>query len=125
MEKRELKPCPFCGREAIIEEVKIANRCDYFIRCKCGVEHRLYKSKQNAIKMWNRRIKMHLFNEVDKAEKDETNDPWLLFDLLTSTAYGKQAYFLQDNGLIYSRVSHKTLKDFHEAINDWCDYCSF
>ena len=51
----KLKPCPFCGKEPILEEVKIANAKGYFVKCKCGTEQKLYKSKINAIKKWNRR----------------------------------------------------------------------
>lgn len=51
-----LKPCPFCGKEAQLIQCDV---CEWFVKCKyayCGVEQGfLYKSKQAAIKSWNRR----------------------------------------------------------------------
>ena len=32
-----------------------------------------------------------------------------MFDLITSVYYGKQYYFLQDNGMVYSRESGKEM----------------
>lgn len=32
-----------------------------------------------------------------------------MFSLITSVWYGKQYYFMQDNGLVYSRKSHLTM----------------
>ena len=32
-----------------------------------------------------------------------------MFDLITSVYYGKQYYFLQDNGMVYSRESGKEI----------------
>ena len=57
-EKEEVKeppiPCPYCGDKAEIVEVDVH---EYFIRCKSGcVEQcKLYKTKGQAIKAWNRR----------------------------------------------------------------------
>lgn len=31
---------------------------------------------------------------------------WEMFELITSTYYGKQYYFLENNGLAYSRATH-------------------
>lgn len=49
----ELKPCPFCGGKAEMEDVGRL----YFVRCRrCGVnQDHLYHSKQAAVKAWNRR----------------------------------------------------------------------
>lgn len=46
-------------------------------------------------------------------------DPeWELFRLITSVWYGKECYYLQDNGHVYSRVSHRYMhKD--EAIDEF------
>lgn len=44
-----------------------------------------------------------------------------MFNLITSAWYGKQYYFWQDNGLIYSRKSHKYLKDLDEALYEFLD----
>lgn len=49
----ELKPCPFCGR---VPAVEVIDNRGYFIKCKCGIEEsHVYRSKQSAIKKWNRR----------------------------------------------------------------------
>lgn len=41
-----------------------------------------------------------------EADRDEA---WEMFSLITSVWYGKQYYFMQDNGLVYSRKSHLTM----------------
>ena len=40
---------------------------------------------------------------------------WDMFELITSAWYGKQYYFKEDNGMVYSRKSHKTMM-VHDAI---------
>ena len=40
---------------------------------------------------------------------------WEMFELITSLWYGKQCYFEEDNGMAYSRISHKTMT-VHDAI---------
>lgn len=58
----ELKPCPFCGDEAIID--KIPNTefnsgklyYEYRIECKdCYIQTVSYEIEQEAIKAWNQR----------------------------------------------------------------------
>ena len=56
----ELKPCPFCGKEAEMKVSKhIPNGTDYTPRCKdtacCGRLTKKYTVKETAIYMWNRR----------------------------------------------------------------------
>lgn len=49
----EIKPCPFCAR---IPEIVKWSKTNYSIACKCGAESpRDSKSKNGAIKIWNRR----------------------------------------------------------------------
>ena len=56
--KIELKPCPFCGGEAMVIDTG-----DYFpvityrVICKasCIMQGGLYKTKQEAIEAWNTR----------------------------------------------------------------------
>ena len=52
---KELKPCPFCGREAEMVDCEINPR--WFVRCThCGVEQaNLYSSKASARDACNRR----------------------------------------------------------------------
>lgn len=52
MKETELKPCPFCGGKA-----ELSNYTHYWIGCKdCWVETKCYKSKEEAIEAWNRRV---------------------------------------------------------------------
>lgn len=50
-----LKPCPFCGNEAIfISESKNSGRA-YAVCTKCFAETKLYKNANAAIEAWNTR----------------------------------------------------------------------
>lgn len=54
----ELKPCPFCGREAriMLEEEDRPDDSFHNIYCtNCGVQFWV-KSKSQAIEAWNRRV---------------------------------------------------------------------
>ena len=55
---RELKPCPFCGRDPVVEVLE-SYGCmkDYYVSCvwNCVEQKHLYKSRAAAIKAWNRR----------------------------------------------------------------------
>ncbi len=60
MEK--LKPCPFCGGEAIVEETKsttyFKRELPYRVKCKmchCALAYQFFASEQEAIAAWNRR----------------------------------------------------------------------
>lgn len=52
--KTELKPCPFCGKEAIIDGYDLFG---YFVRCTyCSiVQDKLFGQKCDAIRRWNTR----------------------------------------------------------------------
>lgn len=48
----ELKPCPFCGGEAVID-----GEMYYWVRCKhCKVETRGVNNKVIARNIWNNRV---------------------------------------------------------------------
>lgn len=53
----ELKPCPFCGGEAVLDRlIPITRPLQYFVYCKsCAVESAGYPNRQLAIKAWNTR----------------------------------------------------------------------
>ncbi|MBQ6232824.1 MAG: Lar family restriction alleviation protein [Clostridia bacterium] len=56
----KLKPCPFCGGEAVLEDCgPYYGEGRFFVRCsKCDiVQEHLWATKQTAIKAWNRRVK--------------------------------------------------------------------
>ena len=62
--REELKPCPFCGRGAIILEQTFPwqKTKHYFVKCYGGgcavIPATLgYASKQKAIAVWNRRAR--------------------------------------------------------------------
>lgn len=46
---------------------------------------------------------------------------WDMFVLITSTWYGKQCYFAESNGTVYSRESCRYLKDKEEAYKEFLD----
>lgn len=54
MDEIKLKPCPFCGHKAVIDDCG-DNR--YFVRCShCSInQDKLYAQKCDAVKAWNRR----------------------------------------------------------------------
>lgn len=57
----ELKRCPFCGGEAVLEDMgepSVFDEGQYFVRCKkcCAEQGGLWKTKRTAIKRWNRRV---------------------------------------------------------------------
>jgi hypothetical protein len=57
----------------------------------------------------------HAMSEQEVFEKGQ----WDMFELITSAWYGKQYYFLEDNGVVYSRDTHSYLKDKDAAYNEF------
>ena len=52
----ELKMCPFCGGEAILETVDDSNPEERYIYCpKCDFESGVYSEPQFIVEKWNRR----------------------------------------------------------------------
>lgn len=49
---------------------------------------------------------------------------WDMFNLITSVEYGKQFYFLEKNGMVYSRKSHEymTREQAYEEYLKGCEY---
>ena len=55
----KLKPCPFCGGQAITQEMRYSMlQSENFVKCvNCGAESsRYYDDIHSAIKAWNRRV---------------------------------------------------------------------
>ena len=52
----ELKPCPFCGGKPYIQRSPCAQKkCNYAIKCHCGVLTHFYDRLYKATQIWNRR----------------------------------------------------------------------
>lgn len=49
---------------------------------------------------------------------DRNVGEWDMFELITSVWYGKQCYFVEENGVVYSRVSCKYMS-VDEAIKEF------
>lgn len=80
MEDR-LKPCPFCGGEAGIRDLKIKIPYDgiaYFVECcKCDVRGGIsYDGKQAAIEAWNTRKPMDRIVEQLEKWKQEADEQY-------------------------------------------------
>lgn len=45
---------------------------------------------------------------------------WDMFELVTSAWYGKEMYFQEGGGMVYSRVSRKTMQQ-DEAVNEFLE----
>lgn len=45
---------------------------------------------------------------------------WDMFELISSAWYGKQVYFLENSGLVYSGVTRKTMQQ-NEAIDEFLE----
>jgi len=60
----ELRPCPFCGSEAVLEHIISCSQPASQCRCKeCSAATKFfvvgygYSSDEKAIKAWNRRVR--------------------------------------------------------------------
>lgn len=49
---------------------------------------------------------------------------WDMFNLITSVEYGKQYYFLESDGRVYSRQSHKYMTR-EEAYDEYLKGCEY
>lgn len=107
MEK--LKPCPFCGGFGVIS--KNIFDTHYCVKCcSCGCSTEYFAYQDDAVEAWNRRSDVH----------DRNVGEWDMFELITSVYFGKQYYFVEENGIVYSRSTHKHMtKD--DAIREFLD----
>lgn len=72
----EIKPCPFCGGKAIVEDCGTCGDTGrYFVRCsKCDIsQDALWATKQTAVKRWNKRIEVREILEEIIEEQTEIN----------------------------------------------------
>ena len=59
--------------------------------------------------------------ELDMHRKrvfQQSEGEWEMFSLITSTYYGKQYYFLNKDGSVYSRASHSNMSR-DEAVDEF------
>ena len=90
------------------------------------VDDAIYKAVQNVdIKVDKDELFKALANDRKEYDRGYADGEWEMFELISSGMYGKQCYFRNDNGTVYSRLSGKTLKNSSEAICEWMDaYCN-
>lgn len=51
-------------------------------------------------------------NDFDRGE-------WSMFKAITNVYFEKEYYFLEENGTVYSRLSHRTLANKDDAYNEF------
>ena len=49
-----------------------------------------------------------------------TSEAWELFEIITSVWHGKQYYFRNEGGTVYSRASHKNMSE-DDALKEFLD----
>lgn len=55
MKDKKLLPCPFCGSEAEITELKTIEG-SFYVQCPhCGIEQGYSSSYEDAVEEWNKR----------------------------------------------------------------------
>jgi len=59
-------------------------------------------------------------NRADDLEAAHDAGEWEMFELITSAYHGKQYYFLQENGTVYSRDSCKYISK-EDAYKEFLD----
>lgn len=70
-----------------------------------------------GIKVDKKRLIQVLNGDRSQYEKGE----WDMFELISSIWYGKQCYFLQDDGKVYSRQTGE-VKNKREAYDEFLNY---
>ena len=55
-------------------------------------------------------------------KNDFERGEWSMFKLITNVYFGKEYYFLESDGTVYSRLSHQTLADKLSAYNEFAEY---
>lgn len=94
----ELKPCPFCGSKAILDET---NEYEVFVGCyNCYAHTGLYCYKQDAIDVWNSRV------ETSPFKKKEIN---FIIKVLLHDSVAKQTVDIMRINII--RKCQKLIKD--------------
>lgn len=54
----DLKPCPFCGSDAVLNDYSGREYSCYYVQCpKCHIGTEVKYSETAVVKIWNRRVK--------------------------------------------------------------------
>jgi len=61
-----------------------------------------------------------LIKALEYDRKQYQQGEWDMFELVTSAWYGKQMYFRESGGMVYSRVSRKTMQQ-DAAVNEFLE----
>lgn len=70
---KELKPCPFCGKEAkLIAHVQVSpnstSRSDFYVECvNCQAQSNVTAYAETAIQLWNNRVSDSLKELIEEA----------------------------------------------------------
>ena len=63
-------------------------------------------------------------DDIHQAYEDGFADgEWEMFERISNVIYGKQCYFLEDTGIVYSRITCKNLPSKEDAYEEFIDYC--
>lgn len=97
------------SRKALLDTLKDINETDYGSMS----DYRAHMAVGNALR--------DVCRVVDAAPSVEAEPScWDVFDDITSFYYGKQMYFSQSDGTIYSRLSCGYMS-FEEALSEFCE----
>ena len=101
--------CPFCnGLKCVLHDEWYGNWWEKYAHCPLS----------NADNVLDDELVVQI------AEKEYGAGEWDMFKRITAAYYGKEYYFFQDDGTVYSRDSHKDLSrddafdEFIERIRD-------
>lgn len=76
----------------------------------------------NAVQKYDIKInKEELVKALEYDRKQYEKGEWDMFCLITSVWYGKECYFLESNGTVYSRESCTYFKSKEEAYKEFLD----
>lgn len=88
---------------------------------KLSVEKEVLKAVQKVgINVDAEELRKALVFDRGQYDKGYADGEWELFTLITSAYYGKEYYFIQDDGTVYSRASCKYMKK-DDAISEFLD----
>ena len=61
-------------------------------------------------------------DDIHQAYEDGFADgEWDMFETISSMIYGKQCYFLEETGIVYSRLTRKYLPSKEDAYKEFID----